>query len=83
MEIYKRLFNDDGSFKPSVEKKPKKVSIQYLDELCEWLYYRDDISDDEKLEQILAIENIIRRLLDNYNGMHIGFIPTWSIKFNK
>lgn len=83
MEDYKRLFNEDGSFKPSVEKKPNEVTIQYLEEVCEWVYYRDDISDDIKLEQILEVENIIKNVLKRGFGFEINYIPTWSAKFIK
>lgn len=81
-----RLFNKDGSFKPSdkyIPTKDKHYSIGYLEELCEWIYYRDDLSDDEKMIDILNIENILKVALNGMVGMKIVYTPTWSVKLEK
>lgn len=78
MEHYKRLFNDDGSFKPSKEKPEGFVSISYLEEACEWVCFREDLSNEDKLQRVLNIESVISRILKDYGNIQINYIPTWS-----
>lgn len=71
------LTNDDGSFKPSFPKTPGTISIGYLEEACQWTFYRKDITDEVKLQKLTILENIIQQLLGGIN-----YIPTWSKKLN-
>lgn len=74
-----RLSNENGDFVSSFAGGPGtgSISIGYLEELCEWLYYRTDIDDEEKLAKILPMEKLIKKYLGSIN-----YIPTWSKKFN-
>ena len=85
-EKTKRFVGKDGSFKPSNPPPEGHMSIQYLEELCEWVYYHDYLNDDEKLEHILSLERYIQKLLNGGDNDRppvrggINYIPTWSKK---
>jgi hypothetical protein len=84
-ENNRRFVGPDGEFASTFKKDPGKINIGYLEELLEWLYYHDNIDNDEKLEKILSIELVISNLL-NESGMFKGgvnYIPTWSVKLKK
>jgi hypothetical protein len=83
-EIKNRFVGEDGYFEPSTKLPEEKISIEYLDELCEFVYYGND-SDTEKMESILGLENYIREILNSekFSSMKINFIPTWSKKLDK
>lgn len=84
-ESDRRFVGPEGEFVSTFKKEPGKVSIRYLEELLEWLYYHDNIENEEKLEKILGIEEMISNLLKN-SGMYkggINYVPTWSVKFKK
>jgi len=72
------LKNEDGSFKPTRPKNPGTVTIGYLEEACQWTYYRDDITDEIKLEKLLVLEGIIQKLLGE-----IKYVPSWSPKLKQ
>jgi hypothetical protein len=80
-----RFVGPDGEFKPTKERKDGEISIGYLEELCEYLYYHDNITNEEKLEHILNMEKIIRNLLsgDTFMKGGIRYRPTWSVKLKK
>lgn len=74
-----RLCDEDGNFVSSHPGGPGTgiISIGYLEEVCEWLYYHNDLTPEEKRSRILLMEGQIRKHL---NG--INYIPTWSTKLN-
>lgn len=83
-----RLVGDDGYFK---SQYPGGVdahySIGFLEELCEFVVCVTDLTYDEKLEKVLDLEDIIRKMLngeDSKDGRAmvrgVNYIPTWSPK---
>lgn len=77
------LTDKDGNFKSKYPGGPEKgYSLGYLEELCEWLYVHDDLTNDEKLLQILVIEDLIEKSLkeSNVSSFPINYIRTWSTK---
>ena len=64
-ENNRRCVGPDGEFASTFKKDPGKINIGYLEELLEWLYYHDNIDNDEKLEKILSDYNITERELTN------------------
>jgi hypothetical protein len=78
----KRFTGPDGEFQPTTPKKDGEISIGYCEELLEWLYYNDDLDDDDKLERILKIENLIQKLLKKMfaGDRYPIYKPTWSVK---
>ena len=79
----KKLFNTDGSFKPTNIASEGYTSIEYLEEICEWTFYRKDINPTEKLNNILNVEKIITDVLSNNYGIKINYVPNWSEKMKK
>jgi len=69
------LTNEDGTFKSTLIKTPGHVSVGYLEEGCQWLFYRKDLDYIKKLEKILTLESIIEKLLNP-----IKYVPYWSHK---
>jgi hypothetical protein len=65
---------------PSTKIGEGKISISYLEELCEWVYYHDVYTDEEKLKHILSCETMIRDLIDKLVSPKCGYKPTWSPK---
>lgn len=82
----KKLTNSKGEF---VSEYPGEIgkgfSIGYLEDLCEWTFYRKDKTDEKKLEQILGLEAIIRKMLTDGSLVEykVNYIPTWSTKLYK
>ena len=81
----RRFTGTDGEFVSTFKNEPGKTSIGYLEELLEWLYYHDNIDNDEKLEKILGLEEMISKFLKNSDMVRggINYIPTWSVKLKK
>jgi len=83
-----RLIGPDGEFVSSFPGGPGSdvISIGYLEELCEWVFYHNDMPEDLKLSRILALENEIQHLLNGTEdgkpmmGIPCRYIPTWSTK---
>lgn len=71
------LNDKNGNFISSSPRGEGTVSIGYLEDACQWLFYRKDLDDEDRLRRILIIEGIIVKLL---NG--INYIPYWSPKVN-
>lgn len=88
-ENNRRFIGPDGEFQPTEQPKEGTTTIQYLEELLEWLYYHDNISDEEKMKFITGIEEQIQSLLNGGSGNKrftsgkINYIPTWSTKLKK
>ena len=78
-EDTRRFVGPEGEFVPSIPRKDGTISIGFLEELGEWIYYHDALTDDEKLERMLDIEKIIIKLLSEIMP-GCGFKPTWSKK---
>lgn len=79
--IFERLNDSDGGF---VSQYPK-ISIGYLEELCEWVCFHDNMTENKKIEYILGLEDQIRTHLSggNVSKFSINYIPTWSKYFEK
>lgn len=73
------LEDENGNFKSEYPREKGKISIGYIEDVCQWTYYRKDLTNDEKLETILKLENIIQNML-NRSDMKMNYIPTWSTK---
>lgn len=88
-ENNRRFIGPDGEFQPTNQPEEGTTTIQYLEELLEWLYYHDNISDEEKIKFITGIEEQIQSLLNGGSGNKrftsgkINYIPTWSKKLKK
>lgn len=91
----KRLVGPNGEFVSSFKVTPElsEYNIGYIEELCEWVYYHDNLNNAEKLERITGLESIIRMYLngedengkikEGFNppyGVPIQYTPTWSTK---
>lgn len=74
-----RLVGEDGLFKSNFPHGEKEYSFGYVDELCEYVACLADISDEEKLDTVLKLEDMLRRFLKG-DGTGVNFIPTWSTK---
>lgn len=87
-----RLFKKDGSFKTEYPKTKGSPSACYLMNLTEWIYYREDLTDKEKLKDILILEKIIRKMVNNkvtdrfghrvrddYGRFIDSYKPKWSV----
>lgn len=87
-ENTKRFVGPDGEFQPTHQPKEGTITIGYLEELLEWLYYHDDITDSDKMEKILSIESMVQDLLNGGGGRAmvrggITYRPTWSKRLKK
>ena len=80
-----RLNDSEGSF---ISQYPK-ISIGFLEELCEWVCFHNNMTEDQKIEYILGIEEQIRKHLSGetegrkVSKFAINYIPTWSKYFEK
>ena len=76
-----RLNDSEGSF---ISQYPK-ISIGFLEELCEWVCFHNNMTEDQKIEYILGIEEQIKECLSggNVSKFAINYIPTWSKYFEK
>jgi len=80
-----RLFGDDGYFKSQYPGGNGQYSIGFLEELCEFVVCVTGLTYDEKLKQVLDLENVVRKMLNGEPGREmvkggINYIPTWSTK---
>ncbi len=77
-----RLVGPNGEFVSSYHMDEDTITIGYLEELCEWLYYHDALTYKQKLRRLKAIEGMIRKHLagGHVSSMKINYIPTWSTK---
>jgi len=84
-----RFVGPNGEFVSTFEKKDGHVSIGYLEELMEWIYFHDNKTDDEKMEQIIAMENLVEELLNGREGekpplgLKVNYVRTWSERLKK
>lgn len=79
-----RLLAEDGSFVSAFPGYDgDSCSIGFLEELCEYVHFYSDKSDQEKLDDIIAMEELICKLLGGSYKMTINYIPTWSIAQKK
>jgi hypothetical protein len=90
MEEYERRFTGpDGEFVSTFEKKDGTVSIGFLEELLEWVYFHNNKEDSDKLKEIEGLENMIQKMLDGEGdgkprfGIKGTYVRTWSIRLKK
>lgn len=82
-EITDRFVGPNGEFVSTHKLEPGTISIGYCEELCEWIYYHNDLTNKEKTEQIDNMEGIVRNLLNKMSSFKINYIPTWSKKLEE
>jgi hypothetical protein len=87
-DITKRFVGPNGEFQPTEQPKKGTTTIQFMEELLEWIYYHDNMPFEEKMKFITGIEEQIQLLLNGDQGgtpfgMPINYIPTWSTKLKK
>jgi hypothetical protein len=87
-EDNKRFVGPNGEFQPTEQPKEGTTTIQFMEELLEWIYYHDSMPFEEKMKFITGIEEQIQSLLNGDQGgtpfgMPINYIPTWSTKLKK
>ena len=58
-ENTKRFVGKKGEFVPSVQPKKGTITIQYLEELLEWLHYRDNFRDKIFIVEIIPMDQKI------------------------
>lgn len=81
-EITNRFVGKDGEFVPTEQPAEGTVTLAYLEELMEWVYYHDNITYDEKLEQLTNLEKLTEKHLRKIAKGCI-YRPTWSPKLKK
>ncbi len=79
-EITNRFVGPDGEFQPTQQPPEGQMTIGYLEELMEWLYYHNDISAEEKEKDILSLEDMVEDML---KPMNINYRRTWSKKLKE
>ena len=79
-----RLVTPDGGFKSEFPGGVGQgYSIGYLEDLCEWIYCHDSLTDKEKMERILPVEKMIEKHLQGFSKYKINYMPTWSTKLEE
>jgi hypothetical protein len=80
--ITNRFVGKDGEFVPSEQPPEGTVTLQYLEELMEWVFYHDNYTYEEKLEHLTNLEAMAKehvgKIIKNCN-----YISTWSPKLKK
>ena len=85
-ENRKRFVGPDGEFVSTFQLKKGFICIGYLEELCEWLYFHDNLEDAEKFKRIKQMEGIVESILNGSDkeipimGIYCNYIPTWSTR---
>lgn len=84
-ENTKRFVGTNGEFVPTEQPAEGTTTIQYLEELLEWLYYHDNMDNETKKDFILKIEEQIESLLNGSGGKKffagkVNYTPKWSKK---
>lgn len=82
-DITKRFVGPNGEFQPTEQPKKGTTTIQFMEELLEWIYYHDNMPFEEKMKFITGIEEQIQKNLNGFSSMKINYIPTWSTKLKK
>ena len=90
VKVAERLTDTEGNF---ISQYPGKadgeISIGFLEELCEWICFHDNMAENQKIETILNLESIIKNLFSGdtegktVSKFTINYIPTWSTYFEK
>ena len=73
----------NGEFVSTQKLEEGTINLAYLYEICEWVYYHNNKTDDEKLKQILALESMQQDLLNEMIKPSCKFNPTWSPKLKR
>ena len=74
------LTDEDGGFKSEYPHEDGNYSIGYLEDLCQWVTYHNNMTHEEKMESVLTFESIISGHLSE---MGIHYVPTWSKILNE
>jgi len=78
-----RLISPDGGFQSEFPGgKGGSCSIGYLEDLCEWIYHHNNMTNKQKLKTILKIEKIIAKMVKKMI-LNCDYIPTWSTKLKE
>lgn len=67
------LSDENGNFITEFPFGDGEISIGALEDLCQFVYYKNNTTNAEKLQQILSLENMIQEHLGE-----LTYIPTWS-----
>ena len=74
----------NGEFQSTHQLEPGHITIGYLEEMLEWLFYHNNMSKKEKLENILNVESMIKDLVKSqFDPVNAEYTPTWSKKLKK
>lgn len=74
----------NGEFQSTHQLEPGHITIGYLEEMLEWLFYHNNMSKKEKLKNILNVESMIKDLVkSSFDPVNAEYIPTWSKKLKK
>ena len=74
----------NGEFQSTHQLEPGHITIGYLEEMLEWLFYHNNMPKKEKLENILNIESMIKDLVKSqFDPVNAEYTPTWSKKLKK
>lgn len=82
----KELTDIDGNFKSKYPGKAgESYTLGYLEELSEWIYLHDDMNDNEKMRQLVAMEILIQDSLNanNHSTFPIKYLNSWLEKLKK
>ena len=71
----------NGEFQSTHQLEPGHITIGYLEEMLEWLFYHNNMPKKEKLENILNVERMIKDLVKS--EFNARYTPTWSKKIIK
>ena len=71
----------NGEFQSTQQLEPGHITIGYLEEMLEWLFYHNNMSKKEKLKNIINVEDMIKDLVKSqFDPVNAEYIPTWSKK---
>ena len=74
----------NGEFQSTHQLEPGHITIGYLEEMLEWLFYHNNMHKKEKLKNILNVESMIKDLVKSqFDPVNAEYIPTWSKKLIK
>jgi len=89
VKISERLTDLNGNFISQYPKVDGEVSIGFLEELCEWICFHNNMTEKNKIETILNLESIMTKILSDdtierpISKFAINYIPTWSKYFEE
>ncbi len=78
-----RFVDSDGNFVPSQKLGERMLNIKHLTEICEWVYYHNNLTDKQKLKRISDMEGIVQSMLNEMISIGCTYHPTWSVKLKR